>query len=656
MPFFWRRRNKNWYGRFRRQRFRKYKRRRWPRRRYRRPARRRRRRRRRRHKVRRKKQTITLKQWQPDSIRKCKIKGFNCIVAGAEGRQYFCYTNEKTNYIQPKAPGGGGFGVELYSLDYLYTQWLKKQNIWTHTNEYKDLVRYQGCRVTFFRHEKVDFVVQYQRQPPFLIQKHTYMQCHPQNLLLTKHHKVILSKKHKPNGKNTVSIFIKPPKQTISKWFFQDEFSKYGLFQLQAAAATFGYPTYGPNTQSTNLTFYALNTRFYHNTDWAQEKTGQPGYKPYTNYTDSIKFHYPTQGGGSATTTADTSSYTKSIDYSTGVFQSKILLSTKIEGTTTYTHERPITIARYNPEDDNGVGNSVYLVSIIADTGWAEPKDKDLVIHNVPLYIAFYGFWNYILKVKGDKNFLKYHMFVVKSEAIKLVVNTEQKEFPILDWSFITGKMPYGELLTDSDKRFWYPTSYKQQEIINAIVECGPYIPKLSNQPSSTWQLYYKYCFYFKWGGPQITDQLAENPKEKGKYDVPDTVFETVQITNPNKQSCKSMLRAWDYRRGIITQRALKRMSEDIQTDSSFEPDDAETPKKKKKATGELPAAQEENQKMQACLLSLFEESTCQDQENLQQLIQHQQQQQQKIKHNILNLLLDLKKKQRIIQMQSGLD
>ncbi len=119
-------------------------------RRYRRPYTRRRRRRRRKRKVRRKLQKITVKQWQPDSIVRCKIKGFGCLVAGAQGRQPYCYTNSKYEYPQPKAPGGGGFGAELFTLQYLYEEWVARKNIWTKSNDYKDLVRFTGVNFLLF--------------------------------------------------------------------------------------------------------------------------------------------------------------------------------------------------------------------------------------------------------------------------------------------------------------------------------------------------------------------------------------------------------------------------------------------------------------------------------------------------------------------------
>nr|UHK06101.1 MAG: ORF1 [Torque teno midi virus] len=658
MPFWWRRRNKNWWGRVYRKRYRTYKRRKPRRRTYRRRpyGRRRRRRRRTRRKVRKKLQKITIKQWQPDSIVKCKIKGFDTLVAGAEGRQMFCYTNERPIYTQPKAPGGGGFGIKVYNLQYLFQEWLKKNNIWTKSNDYKDLVRFTGATFTFFRSPTTDFVVQYSRQPPFIVQKDSYMNCHPQALLLSKHHRVILSTKTKPNGKVKTRIKIRPTKQMITKWFFQDEFCKFDLLQIQAAAADFSYPQWGPNTQSTNLTFYALNTNFYTNTNWGSATHGTHGYQPYTNYSDNITYKYPTPQGGTGTFHTDTSDYNKSINYATGVFAKQVLNATSVLNSTGKTHERPLTIARYNPEEDIGTGNEVFFYSILKDGGWQAPRDTDLVIKDVPLYFAIFGFWNLIIKLKGDKSYMKYGMFVVKSTAIKLVTTTQQKYFPLLDWSFIQGKMPYEEYLSDLDKNFWFPTAYKQQEILNAIVECGQFIPKYANLKSSSWQLNLKYTFYFKWGGPHVTDQLATDPKDKEKYPVPDTLFETIQIADPQKQACKDMLRAWDYRRGLITSTALKRMSENIQSDSSFQSDEGETPKKKKRVTGEVPSAQEKNQTIQKHLLSLFEESTCQEEEDLHKLIQHQQQQQHKLKQNIIHLLIDLKKQQRFLQLQSGVN
>ncbi len=129
-------------------------------------------------------------------------------------------------YLRPKQPGGGGFGVEIITLEYLYKQYKSHNCIWTSTNAYKDLGRYTGGSITLFRHPEVDFVFNYSIMPPFQINQFTYPDCHPQNLLLRKHHRVILSKQTNPNGKPTVRIKFKPPKLMTNKWFFQKEIGR----------------------------------------------------------------------------------------------------------------------------------------------------------------------------------------------------------------------------------------------------------------------------------------------------------------------------------------------------------------------------------------------------------------------------------------------
>ncbi|AAU88149.1 ORF2 [Small anellovirus 2] len=180
MPFWWRRRKRFWKRRnpyFKRKNYRKRK----PIRRRRRTKRiHRRRRRRRRYKVRRKKQKIPIYQWQPDSIRKCKIKGVGVLVLGAHGKQFVCYTDVQQKAPPPRSPGGGGFACQQFSLQLLYEQYKFRNNIWTHTNINYDLVRYIRTVFTFYRHSDIDFIITYDRQPPFILDKLTYPLCHPQ--------------------------------------------------------------------------------------------------------------------------------------------------------------------------------------------------------------------------------------------------------------------------------------------------------------------------------------------------------------------------------------------------------------------------------------------------------------------------------------------
>ena len=669
MPFWWARRKKPWYSNWIRYR-RKYKRRRWPRRRRRKPAfRRRRRRRRRKRQVRRKRQKIIVKQWQPESIVKCKIKGLGCLVAGAQGRQAFCYTNSKYDYPQPKAPGGGGFGAELFSLQYLYDEWIARRNIWTKSNDYKDLVRFTGATFYLYKHPTTDFIFNYNNQPPFLLEKDFYNDLHPHSLLLAKHHRVIPSRERKPLGKPYVKVKIKPPKQMLTKWFFQQDFATQGLFSIHAAAANLQWAYYNPDQQSRCLTLYSLNIKFFTNTDWAATHTGTQLYMPYNQWphTNGLNFWTIDNKGNKTPHLIKPTNYHESVNYLAGFFSQYVLQAQKITSADHKTPSQydtypaamatlPIAAFRYNPEEDTGQGNVVWLTSTLSNTHWDRPQLSDLVIVGKPLWMAFYGFESFIQKTKHDKGWLLSGFYVCKCPYLKTLSATTQTTFAFVDLDFIQGKLPYGETVTDQKKALWYPNVENQVNTIASIVQCGPYIPKYAYQDQSTWELTYKYIFYFKWGGPYVSDQPVQNPKTQGKYPVPDTVTQAIQISNPLKQTCKAMLRDWDYRRGIVTTTALKRMSEHLPTDSSVQSDDTETPKKKKKTTAEIPYYQEKTEEMQSCLLSLFEESTCQEPENLQQLILHQQQQQQKLKSNILKLLMDLKHQQRILQHHTGIE
>nr|UHK04184.1 MAG: ORF1 [Torque teno midi virus] len=661
MPFWWRRRRKPWFGRFR------YRKRRYnPRRRRKRFYQRRRHRRtagrRRKRKVRRKKlQKITIKQWQPESIHKCKIVGFSNLVLGAEGTQYLCWTNEQGEYTQPKAPGGGGFGSELITLEWLYKQWRAHNNIWTKSNKNKDLVRYTGGKIKLFRHPTTDFVFSYSLSAPFELTKFTYADLQPQNMLLRPKKKVILSLLSKPYGKKTVTVKLKPPKQMSTKWFFQNDFAEAGLVLLQATAANFRYPSIAPKAQNQIITLYYLDTGIFNIPNWAHASS--TAWVPQGTYT-TYKFTTKSKSGADITTTMPPTTlksdkykslYLQSISRDDGWWQKAVLNAYKVERNNELYANRVVYAARYNPNEDTGEGNEVWVVSL-QGSKWSPPlTNPELIISGQPLWMAFHGYYSFLKYTLKDKAFDTYYMFVVKCTAIHPITVAKQSFYPFIDWDFINGVLPWEENISTEIAATWYPQARFQTTTINAFVESGPFIPRYSNIAESTWELGYKYKFFFKWGGPQAPDEPVDDPKGKHSWDVPDTLHETIQIGDPKKQTAQSILHQWDYRRGIITQTALKRMSENIQTDTDFQSDESESPKKKRKVTKEMPYKKEKEEKLHQCLLSLCEENTFQEPpENFQQLINQQQQQQSQLKRNILKLLTHLKRQQRFLGLQTG--
>nr|UHK07252.1 MAG: ORF1 [Torque teno midi virus] len=660
MPFWWRRRRKPWWGRWRRKRYttRQKRRRRYTNRRFKR-RRTTRRRRRRRGKVRKKKAKITLQQWQPDRIVLCKIKGFGELILGAEGTQFQCYTNEKYNTPLPLNPGGGGFGVERFTLEWLYKQHIFRYNIWTKSNVWTDLCRYLRVVFYLYRHPTRDFVVQYSRQPPFNIDKTTYPTFHPLLMLLSKRHKVLPSLKRKPKGKPYVKLTIKPPKQMLTKWFFQKEFSEYDLCQLAGSVCSLDYPRLGCCNENRVITIFYLNPTFYQNSDWAQA-TAQP-YHPITNIHESNYTFYSSYAPQGYTPNYETGTgtqahYYNSINIEGGWFSPKILQATRItKGSQDYL-PLPLAAARYNPAEDDGKGNEIWLTSI-ATGQYGKPQDPILLFNNTPLWLAFYGYTNFLQRIKS-KSYFSLSMFVIKSPYIRPGPTAQTRAyFPFVDQKFTVGKNSHDSYLTYTDKKLWYPTVWRQTDTINSIVECGPYIPKLGSDRESTWELPYKYIFSFKWGGPLLNDQEVADPKTRDKYPTPDTVQEAIQICNPKHQDTNTIFHEWDYRRGYITNPAIKRMSENLIIDSDVSTDSETSQKKRKKVTTELRNPEEKIKKIKRCLLSLCEEDTCQEEEegsDLHKLILKQQQQQQQLKHNILILLKDMKAKQKMLQLQTG--
>nr|UHM25857.1 MAG: ORF1 [Torque teno midi virus] len=666
MPFYWRRR-KRWYNprsRFQRRRrtWRKPRKRFYTRRFTRRNKRRKRRRRR--YKVRRKKKLITVKQWQPDSITNCKIKGVGVLVLGADGKQLVCYTNVKKAWTPPKTPGGGGFGCEQFSLGMLYEEYKFRNNIWTKTNMLKDLCRFMWVKFTFYRHPETDFIIAYDRQPPFDLDEYTYLLCHPQNMLLAKHKIILLSKSSKPNGRVKKTKKIKPPKLMLTKWFFQKQFADYPLLQLKASAANFQYAHLGCCNTNQITTFFYLNTGFYQQGNWAYAGTETHIYQPYIGIPHDVVFWSKVNP-----TTTDwprygfqpkPQSYNDSISYDKGFFNPKVLQAKSITrdttGGPTIQANMPTNVARYNPNRDSGKKSAMWLKSTLVNSYDRPTSDLTLIFQGYPLWMMLYGWLSYIQYIKKASDFFNSHVIILQSDAIETYASPGATNFYIpISNEFYNGKPPYEEPLDLHWRRGWFPNIYDQLPILNAIVESGPYVPKYDQSRNSTWELHYFYQFFFKWGGPEITDQPVADPLTQHVYPQPSGISNTIQIRNPAKQSYESILHSWDYRRGFIKKSAIKRMAEHLSIDSTFQ--EGSTPQKKRKVKGPcLTEPQEEDQEVLSCLQELCKENTYQEiqETNLKQLIQQQQQQQEQLKWNLLKIISDLKEKQRLLQLQTG--
>lgn len=570
-----------------------------------------------------------------------------------------CYTVGKDSYVPPKVPWGGGFGMENFTLQYLYEEYVFHQNIWTTSNILKDLCRFLWCKITLFRHPETDFIVTYSRQGPFDLTKFTFPGCHPQQQLLQKHKRVVFSLQSKPKGKYTTKLKIKPPKQMISKWFFTKQFCTKVLFSIKAAAANLSYSFLSPKNENMLVTIYSLNPSYYMQPNWAVKLQDTQPWKPYPTLPLPQKYKVKVRGQEQLQDRQlNPNSYGESVSYSTGWFKSEFLLAKELDnpkGQPLATHQA--FAARYNPNKDNGQGNEIYCVALTSDR-WDPPsKDKTVSIVGMPLWLGLYGFYSYIIRTKGI-SFLSLHVLVIKSPAIHCYpeIGGCDRYIPI-DWDYMQGKKPYDQEITTKEKTTWWPDMTWQHKTVNAIVETGPFIPQYSEIVNSTWELKTSYCFYFKWGGAITEEPEITNPEQLNTYDVPDTKQQRIQVSNPAKLSTETICHPWDFRRDIIKERALKRMYDNFETDTEFQCS-PEKMQKKRQRLGAAPTNwNPQEEEVQSCLQALSEKNIFQETEDqdIQLLIQQQQQQQLELKRNILSLLMDLKEKQRMLQLHTGI-
>lgn len=485
------------------------------------------------------------------------------------------------------------------------------------------------------------------------------MYCHPYMLMQRKRKKFLLSTATNPTGKIKKTIKFKPPKQLVTKWMFQEDFAKYGLVTLIASAANLRYPNLTPKNENLLISLWYLQSDFYKQSNWAN---ASEIYKPYSTIPTDLTFHYYNEKNIEAQqqiSSTITTSYNSSVNIQNGWFQTNILKAFKVTRSGSQYGMTPCGTVRYNPVTDNGKGNKMWLTSIVNGT-YNVPKDEDLIFEDYPLWLMLYGFTSFLKDKKHDQSYFSAYLLVIRTDKVYRTSGIGTSPFYIfLDKSFINGKGPYNQTPNPLPGNLWYPSLQKQLEAIQEIVMTGPYIPKYNDITNSTWECSYTYDFYFKWGGSFPPEPNAEDPTKKGKYDVPDKQQERLQIKDPTNQKINTILRTWDYRRGQITNKALKRMYADLETDESLSTDSENSisPAKKKK----LPLLNnptKESQKIQTCLQELFKENISPQEENnkdILDLIQQQHLQQQQLKHNLLTLITDLKHKQRTVLHQQGM-
>lgn len=618
---------------------------------------------------------LRLLQWQPRSIRKCRISGLLCLFQCNKyriGNNYILYQN---SIIPELTPGGGGFSIQQISLQSLYLEHQHVNNWWTQPNTNLPLVRYIKCKLKLYQSEDVDYVFTYQRNYPMSSTQLSYPSAQPSVMMLLNKTIKIPSKRTQKWKKPYKRITIPPPELLTNKWFFQKSLANTPLVLFTAAAASFDHYYIQTDSQSDNTTVPCINTNLFQNRQWGQNdlyhikmigdkkiylwatwahletetslplgkqmillangKTYTPGTdfehipqtsteKKWADYKTRIHLHtgnpfytdYLTQQEHESCTF-----YQSTEDPSTALPSSE---SSPIE-TNKFTkiHNPLIYYCRYNPNNDKGDSNKTYLLKNYQhEHGWDPYNNPKLELSGFPLYINWWGFLDFQRKQHELTN-------IDTSTIMVTTTNQLHPELPAyvpIGHDFITGRSPFESNVNPQDSNRWYPQVQFQEQTVNILLKCGPGTPKFNGKVTVEAKL--KYDFYFKFGGDPAPMVDVTNPTQQPQYPIPNNGLQTTSLQDPTTPP-ELFLYNFDQRRDYLTNKATKRINKDWQTkDTVFS------------TTGTSYFAPEIQQTQQTSDQETSDSEK--EEETLLEQLQQQQRRQRRIKHRIKRLLTQI--------------
>lgn len=524
------------------------------------------------------------------------------------------------NYIQylyaiaPRFwPSGGGWSLIVFSLTSLFEDYEHLQNVWTRSNAGMPLVQYKGVRLKFYQSWFTDYIVQYERCWPMVDTDLTHADLAPSRMVQKRHKITIPSKKTRRRKKPYKSIFIPPPAQMQTKWYFQRDICKQPLLMLSTTAVDLNFPFQYPDARNNTTRFQCLSTLLFQNPDFGTfpETTG---YSPKKNEQQENLYLYathlepPTQW--KVQDIAELIPLHNTKDLQTGLpiknlngknnksnwgnpfhydflthshtddnYTILITTATAAELENWYTtnknnqntvYNKAITPVSgpilyecsYNPEKDTGSTNKAYIVSNSTITTWDPPTNLNHIIEGFPLFILFWGWIDWIIKIKQTVSPEKYQMIVFQSK----VIDPQLPYYVPIDYDFTTGYMPYHpEALNNThdidifSRQHWYPKILFQQQQIEKICQSGPNVPRPIDNVYI--QGFCKYKFYFKWGGcPKQLDK-AYDPCLQPVWPTTDKLSGRVEISNPMRPP-QSELYDWDWEDDYVKEQSIKRIKQ----------------------------------------------------------------------------------------------
>nr|UGV38065.1 MAG: ORF1 [TTV-like mini virus] len=622
MPAYWQRRRRNYFQRRRRPWFSTWRTRRTFRRKvY------KRRHRRRRYKVKkrkhfRKRQKIIIKQFNPKSMRKCKIIGTKCTIQGSPLRCHHNFIQYYNSKVPEKYPGGGGWSQLIFTLDSLYDDFQKMQNIWTCSNCTLPLARYKGCTMKFYQTNYIDYIVIYDTCWPMVDTYLSHPDAAPSMMHLKKNKICVPSRQTQLRKKPYKKVFIPPPSQMYNKWYFQKEICTTPLLMITTTATSFTFPYCSPKAENNNIsihfidptTFQNLNFQNYPSTQgyWCKKahlehedrelpmylyairnpqqlteqskvtdnnvnklgiiplcnsNTFQLGSEIILGTTPNNKEHW---GNPFYHSIIDEDTYTIYISLMTPTDLHQLNTTPTKQYFVTKLTQPLVHTLRYNPETDKGLKNKAWILKTNEYNNTNEPENINLQIEGFPLYVLFWGWTDWVKKTGIINNLDDNGIVVFKTDQF----NEQLPLYIPIDFDFLHGYDPYVEhsyegqpsLPSSYSQKHWYPKLKFQDQSIEKICMSGPGCPRLLNKEYM--QAFVKYKFQFTWGGCPKQLEKACNPCSQPTWTTPDNIPGRLEIQNPNTNPLTELYN-WDWDGDYVTTEAIQRIQEHTKTDKS---------------------------------------------------------------------------------------
>nr|UGV36412.1 MAG: ORF1 [TTV-like mini virus] len=557
---------------------------------------------------------LKLLQYQPNSIKKCHIKGFLPLFQCGNGRQENNYAMYKDSYTPEHEPGGGGWSIQKLSLGILYSLNNDIQNVWTKSNYRLPLCRYLGCTIRCYRQPYTDYIVHYFHDAPRIVPKYYYASFHPTKLLELQNKKIVPSFNTQPHKKKPyVKIKVPPPKLMENKWFFQQYFADHTLIHLAASAISLTNMYGSDRAENNNASFYTLNTTFFQNpyVNLQQPITANYGYHPnssnylwglskaqtpFTNNKRQDAIYLGNSTINEPGTEAAENTYNSAghwgnpfhWEYLTGDSITFITTATQdpqtwltattknraLEATQERTTPNIITV-RYNPYKDKGKGNKVYFIPNNSPTHrtWEPTSDPDLMFENFPLWIMLWGIEDIVQRMGKAPNINENWLLVIQSKYL----SENEPYYVPLSWNYVHGQGPYAIDRSEIPASYhakWFPKFKFQKEAIHDIVMTGPAVIRPDHVKN--FQAIIHYNFFFKWGGNPSTLENVYDPNSQPGPSTANYLNGPNEIINP-ETDFRTFLYQWDTRRDYLTQTAAERITESSIHDYSLFTDGKQT-------------------------------------------------------------------------------